>query len=410
LSGRRPGRTVIPFQRNLWFAAGLAVLLVPARALTPEAAPGPDWPEFLAGLPPPKVARPDRSLPMVEHYKWAYGHLLPARLAVTMDYLDRHPANPTRWQAVQQLENIFMAWDRALGKEPPAVIAEVDKVMPAEERAACVRKIDGLVAALYAADDVPGGVRLYFDSRPVRQAIQAAMTGRLPADAPEWSSIRNELDALAARYPLEADLANAVRSYLAVRYPADGDVARKKQELESLTGSANAGVASLARQTLQRDELFGKPLELAFTAVDGRKVDLKDLRGKVVLIDFWATWCGPCIAELPNIKKVYAEYHDKGFEIIGITLENARLAPSDTPGQTAAKLEAAKKVLTDFTTKERMPWPQYFDGKFWKNDISTRYDIQAIPAMFLLDPDGKIVSTNARGEKLEAEVKRLLKL
>ncbi|OYU99832.1 MAG: hypothetical protein CFE26_24965 [Verrucomicrobiales bacterium VVV1] len=116
------------------------------------------------------------------------------------------------------------------------------------------------------------------------------------------------------------------------------------------------------------------------------------------------------MAELPNVKKVYADYHAKGFEVIGISLENAKLAPKDTPEQTAAKLEAAKKILTDFTAQNDMPWPQQFDGKFWKNELSTRYGIAAIPAMFLVDQEGKIVSTNARGPKLEAEVKRLLKL
>lgn len=157
-------------------------------------------------------------------------------------------------------------------------------------------------------------------------------------------------------------------------------------------------------------ELKSKPLELKFTAVDGREVDLAKMRGKVVLIDFWATWCGPCKEEIPNIKKVYAAWHDRGFEIVGIALENGKLTPKDTPEQVAAKLDAARKVLADFTAANAMPWPQYFDGKWWKTDFATRYKISGIPAMFLLDQEGRVVSTDARGARLEQEVRRLLKL
>ena len=149
---------------------------------------------------------------------------------------------------------------------------------------------------------------------------------------------------------------------------------------------------------------------MKFTAADGREVDVAALKGKVVLIDFWATWCGPCIAELPNVKKVYADYHAKGFEVIGITLENPGLRGKETPAETETKLEAAKKKMLDFTVKQEMPWPQYFDGKWWKNDYAVKFGIQSIPAMFLLDKEGRIAATDARGEKLESEVKRLLGL
>jgi thiol-disulfide isomerase/thioredoxin len=136
-------------------------------------------------------------------------------------------------------------------------------------------------------------------------------------------------------------------------------------------------------------ELSQKPLELKFTAVDGREVDLASLRGKVVLIDFWATWCGPCVEELPNVLKAYQTLHPKGFEIIGISLDSSK-----------EKLEA-------FVKERGMEWPQYFDGKSWQNEISSKYGINSIPAMWLVNKKGMVVDTEARGN-LEDRVQKLL--
>lgn len=138
-------------------------------------------------------------------------------------------------------------------------------------------------------------------------------------------------------------------------------------------------------------DLKSKPLDIKFTAVDGREVDLSKMNGKVVLIDFWATWCGPCVAEVPNVVKTYEKLHGKGFEIIGISLDK----------------DNDKGKLESFTKEKNMTWAQYFDGKGWENDISTRYGIKSIPAMWLVNKKGMVVSTNARGN-LEAEVEKLL--
>ena len=97
--------------------------------------------------------------------------------------------------------------------------------------------------------------------------------------------------------------------------------------------------------------LVGKPLAIKFAAVDGRQVDLGNLRGKVVLIDFWATWCVPCVHEVPHVKAVYDKLHPKGFEIVGISFDQKKTA------------------LQSFVLKEKMTWPQYFDGKGWENQL-----------------------------------------
>lgn len=151
-----------------------------------------------------------------------------------------------------------------------------------------------------------------------------------------------------------------------------------------------------------------KPTDIAFTAVDGRPVSLTQLRGKVVLIDFWATWSAPTVVELTNQKKVYAKYHDLGFEIIGITFENARIDPKDWPAAVTEKKKAARERLVAFLKDNQIPWPQYFDGEHWNNAFGRRFDIKSLPASMLLDREGRVISTQARGEALEPLVRKLL--
>jgi len=133
----------------------------------------------------------------------------------------------------------------------------------------------------------------------------------------------------------------------------------------------------------------GKPLTMKFKSLEGETVDLSKLQGKVVLIDFWATWCGPCRAELPNVKAAYEKLHPKGFEIIGISFDKS------------------KSDLQAFIAKEKMPWQQYFDGLFWDNKIGKKYGIQGIPTMWLVDKKGNLREMEARGH-LEERVEKLL--
>ena len=108
-----------------------------------------------------------------------------------------------------------------------------------------------------------------------------------------------------------------------------------------------------------------------------------------VLVDFWATWCGPCVKELPNVMAAYEKLHGKGLEIVGISFDQN------------------KDKLTQFVEKEKMPWPQYFDGKGWGNKFGKEYGINSIPAMWLVDKKGNLNDMNAR-EGLVAKVEKLL--
>ena len=128
------------------------------------------------------------------------------------------------------------------------------------------------------------------------------------------------------------------------------------------------------------------PLDLKVTTLDGVDVDLANMRGKVVLLDFWATWCGPCLKELPNVLATYKKFHDKGFEIIGISLDEN------------------KDSLISFVKARGMTWPQYFDEK---KQLSQRLGIVGIPTMWLIDKQGLVVNLNAR-EDLQGSVEKLL--
>jgi len=118
-------------------------------------------------------------------------------------------------------------------------------------------------------------------------------------------------------------------------------------------------------------------------SVTGKPLSVSALKGKVVLVDFWATWCAPCRAELPNVIATYKKFHEQGFEVIGISLDTDR-----------AKLD-------DFLKNEGgVTWEQFFDGKGWNNEIAEKYGIDSIPFTVLIGPDGKIIGTDLRGEKL----------
>jgi thiol-disulfide isomerase/thioredoxin len=125
--------------------------------------------------------------------------------------------------------------------------------------------------------------------------------------------------------------------------------------------------------------------------VTGKPLSLASYKGKVVLVDFWATWCGPCVAELPNVIATYQKYHGKGFDIIGVSLDEDQA------------------TLERFLKENNITWQQFFDGKKWGNKLAVKYGVDSTPTTYLLDGDGKIIGMNLRGPALEAALTQALK-
>jgi peroxiredoxin len=158
---------------------------------------------------------------------------------------------------------------------------------------------------------------------------------------------------------------------------ADDLIAKVQQQQAAKKIQGNLAVGSKFPDFEEKD-LAGKPISVS------------NYKGKVVLVDFWATWCGPCVNELPNVLKAYEKYHPQGFEIVGISLDSDQ------------------ERLANFIKNRKMGWQQFFDGKGWGNKLAGKYGVNSIPATYLLDSDGKIVAKDLRGEALEAQLAKML--
>ena len=230
-----------------------------------------------------------------------------------------------------------------------------------------------------ASEDDRFGIRL-------QQLQRSVMAGRGTDGAPAVADLEVGARKLQKEFPKRPEVQTLLLS-VAQGWMQEGAVEKARGLIGELSASETAEVKEAAAELGKKLERIGKPLELKFTAIDGRSVDLQGMKGKVVLIDFWATWCRPCIAELPKVKEAYQRLHDKGFEIIGISLDRDKAA------------------LERLVEREKMPWPQSFGER--SNELAEEHGITGIPAMWLVDKKGALRELNARAD-LAAKVEKLL--
>ncbi|MGO8763664.1 MAG: TlpA family protein disulfide reductase [Limisphaerales bacterium] len=158
---------------------------------------------------------------------------------------------------------------------------------------------------------------------------------------------------------------------------------------EILTDPVPDSLKDKAKALLRRFDNVGKPLDMKFTAIDGREVDLSQMKGKVVLIDFWATWCVPCVEKIPLLKGTYEKFHSRGFDVVGVS--------ADTD----------EKALKKFVQQHELLWPEYFERQGPQNKFEAEFVIDAIPTLWLVDKQGNLREIDA-SKDLQGKVEKLL--
>ena len=363
----------------LLLTMGPLVLELPSRAHTLPADPAMAWAEVEkvhAALRPPEEWRTrEPNAEEVAGFQKQVREAAQSFASKAREFIERFPTNENvgdaRITVVHALTHAVAAGDADAEKQIGAYVASVlaDKSIPEDNRAGV------LLYAGNAALMKRVGMRLFTEG-------MSKLDGEF-----ETASVE------AARAALKQFPTNSMIYTMLVAIAQRSERERQRELATDILNATGAppGAKTLAGHLLKgtRPYQVDKPLDIRFTALDGREVDLAKLTGRVVLVEFWATTCGPCIAEVPAVKAAYEKFHGRGFEVVAISLDD--------------KESALRRFINDKT----LPWPQHFDGKGWENKFALQYGIFSIPTMWLVDKRGNLRETDVRFD-LEEPIKSLL--
>lgn len=236
--------------------------------------------------------------------------------------------------------------------------------------------------ALHGAD--PAATQSPF--RAEVESVQKAAHQDPDRSAAYFAELERGFRRLQARFPDEAEV-YAELLFVADHRDGPDALALARQIID---WPAPAAVKEKAKGVLQKKAALGRPFDLRLTATDGSTIQLADLRGKVVLLDFWATWCPPCREKLPELLSLYTRSHPRGLEIIGLSFDD--------------DLDKLRRFVVD----EKIPWKQVADGKKWNDSPRARESgITSLPTMWLVDRKGLLRDIDARDD-IATKVERLL--
>ncbi|QIH35918.1 TlpA disulfide reductase family protein [Sphingobacterium sp. DR205] len=163
---------------------------------------------------------------------------------------------------------------------------------------------------------------------------------------------------------------------------------------EEVRTSRSGQIYSAVFEELKKVDVGATAPEFTLPDTNEKQVSLSSFRGKYLLVDFWASWCGPCRRENPNVVAAFNKYKNKGFDILGVSLDGGN---------------DARSKWTQAIADDKLSWTQVSDLQGWQSNVSKLYKVSAIPANFLLDPNGKIIAKNLRGEELDQKLAEILK-